>query len=388
MGDFLMPSLGADMDAGTIVEWRVSPGDEVRRGDIVALVETDKAEIEVEIYEDATIEEILVPVGVKVEVGTPLARIRTAGAEAEAEVPVASPTPPPGTAGGPPAAAPLPPPPRAPSARSAGRASPLARRRAAELGVDLASVTGTGPGGAVTADDVERAAGPTAARPVARQAAMRRAIGELMARSKREIPHYYLATTIDASRLLGWLERENARRSVSERILPAAALVKAVALAVREVPELNGFFQDGAFAPSERVHAGVAIALRGGGLIAPAIHDADAMSLGELMGALRDLVGRARGGRLRASEMSDPTITVSNLGEQGVESVFAVIYPPQVALAGFGAIVERPWVVDGAVVPRPLLQATLAADHRVSDGQTGSRFLAAVERVLTAPESL
>jgi pyruvate dehydrogenase E2 component (dihydrolipoamide acetyltransferase) len=217
---------------------------------------------------------------------------------------------------------------------------------------------------------------------------MRQAIGELMARSKREIPHYYLATTIDASRLLEWLEGENERRSVSERILPAAALVKAVALAAREVPDMNGFFQDGAFVPSERVHTGVAIALRGGGLIAPAIHDADAMSLSELMGALRDLVGRARGGRLRASEMSDPTVTVSNLGEQGVESVFAVIYPPQVALAGFGAIVERPWVVDGAIVPRPLLRATLAADHRVSDGQTGSRFLAAVERLLTAPESL
>jgi pyruvate dehydrogenase E2 component (dihydrolipoamide acetyltransferase) len=380
-----MPSLGADMDAGTVVEWRVSPGDRVHRGDIVALVETDKAEIEIEIYEDATVEEILVPVGVKVDVGTPLARVLTAGAAAGA--PAAPPTPPTATAAGGPAAAPARQPPRPPAARGHGRASPLARRRAAELGVDLAGVTGTGPGGAVTGEDVERAAAP-AVPPVGRRDAMRRAIGELMARSKREIPHYYLETTIDAGRLLEWLERENERRSVAERILPAAALVKATALAAREEPSMNGFFLDGAFAPSERVHAGVAIALRGGGLIAPAIHDADAMPLGDLMGALRDLVGRARGGRLRASEMSDPTITVSNLGEQGAEGVFSVIYPPQVALAGFGAIVERPWVVDGAVVPRPVLRATLAADHRVSDGMVGSRFLAAVERLLARPERL
>jgi pyruvate dehydrogenase E2 component (dihydrolipoamide acetyltransferase) len=382
-----MPSLGADMDAGTVVEWRVSPGDRVHRGDIVALVETDKAEIEIEIYEDATVEEILVPVGVKVDVGTPLARILTAGAAGEA--PAAPPTPATATTvGGPAAAAPVHHPPRPPAARGHGRASPLARRRAAELGVDLAGVTGTGPGGAVTGEDVERAAAPAVMAPVDRRDAMRRAIGELMARSKREIPHYYLETTIDAGRLLEWLERENERRSVAERILPAAALVKATALAAREEPSMNGFFLDGAFEPSERVHVGIAIALRGGGLIAPAIHDADAMPLGDLMRALRDLVGRARGGRLRASEMSDPTITVSNLGEQGAEGVFSVIYPPQVALAGFGAIVERPWVVDGAIVPRPVLRATLAADHRVSDGMVGSRFLAAVERLLTRPERL
>jgi pyruvate dehydrogenase E2 component (dihydrolipoamide acetyltransferase) len=374
-----MPSLGADMDAGTIVEWRVAPGDEVHRGDIVALVETDKAEIEVEIYEDGTIEQILVPVGVKVDVGTPLALLRVAG-EPAASVPTSAPSS---------AAAPTPTVPKAaPPLRAAagGRASPLARRRAAELGIEIASVTGTGPRGAVAVDDVERAA--AAETPETRQQAMRRRIGQLMARSKREIPHYYLATTVDATRVLAWLTESNADRPVTQRILPAAVLIKAVAAAVPEVPEMNGFFENATFTPSEAVHAGVAISLRGGGLIAPAIHDVDRLAVGDVMSALRELVGRTRGGRLKASEMSDPTITVSNLGEQGVESVYAVIYPPQVALVGFGAIVERPWVVGGRVEPRSIVRATLAADHRVSDGHRGARFLAAIDRLLQEPENL
>lgn len=382
-----MPSLGADMDAGTIIEWRVAPGDTVQRGDIVALVETDKAEIEVEIYNDATIEEILVPVGVKVDVGTALARVRIEG---EADVVTAPPAPDVQT----PVARPRPEPHAAAVTAGDGgepatvRASPLAKRRAAQLGIDIAAVTGSGPRGAVTIDDVERAASPEPSTPEDRHAAMRRAIGELMARSKREIPHYYLATTVDATPLLTWLGEANATRPVAERILPVAVMVKAVARAVQDVPAMNGFFENGAFVPSAPVHAGVAISLRGGGLIAPAIHHAEGLTVGELMAALRDLVARARGGRLRASEMSDPTITVSNLGEQGVESVYAVIYPPQVALVGFGAIVERPWVVDGRVEPRSLVRVTLAADHRASDGHVGARFLAAIDRRLQEPEGL
>jgi pyruvate dehydrogenase E2 component (dihydrolipoamide acetyltransferase) len=379
-----MPSLGADMDAGKIVEWRVGPGDEVHRGDIVALVETDKAEIEVEIYDDGTIEEILVPVGVKVDVGTPLARVRVVG-ELEAAVRLPVPPPAPTRAEAVPALAP---PRGAPSREAAaGRASPLARRRASELGLDIAAIAGTGPRGAVTVDDVERAAAAAPA-PETRQQAMRRRIGQLMARSKREIPHYYLATTVDATPLLEWLAETNAARSVTERILPAAVLIRAVASAVREVPEMNGFFENGAFVASDAVHAGVAISLRGGGLIAPAIHDVQDLAVGDIMAALRDLVGRTRGGRLKASEMSDPTITVSNLGEQGVESVYAVIYPPQVALVGFGAILERPWVVGRRVEPRSVVRATLAADHRVSDGHRGARFLAAIDRLLQEPEKL
>ncbi|MGZ8752814.1 MAG: 2-oxo acid dehydrogenase subunit E2 [Acidimicrobiia bacterium] len=221
-----------------------------------------------------------------------------------------------------------------------------------------------------------------------RAANMRQAIGALMARSKREIPHYYLGHTIDFEGALQWLAARNAARSVSARVLPVALLVKATALAVREVPELNGFFVDGEFRPSVSVHVGIAVALRQGGLIAPALHDAETLDLDTLMRELRDLVNRARALTLRASEMADPTITVTNLGEQGVDSVFGVIYPPQVALVGFGAVVERPWAEGGLLGTRRLVSATLAADHRVSDGHRGARFLATVGRLLKEPEQL
>jgi pyruvate dehydrogenase E2 component (dihydrolipoamide acetyltransferase) len=384
-----MPSLGADMDAGTITEWRVSPGAQVRKGDVVAVVETDKADIEVEVFEDGVLEEIVVPAGRKVPVGTVLARIRAPGeAAAPSEAPAPPAAPPVSEAVAPP---PEVPPPAVPRPRPPGRvrASPAARRRAEELGVDLAAVAGTGPEGAVTVADVERAAGAAPpSRSERRQAELRRRIGLLMARSKREIPHYYLEDEIDLGPLTAWLARENERRPVTRRLLPAALLVRAVALATREVPEMNGVFEGGAFRPSASAHVGIAISLRTGGLIAPAIHDVQDRGLDEVMEALRDLVVRARRGTLRASEMSDPTITVSNLGETGAARVYGVIYPPQVALVGFGRIRERPWAEGGAVTARPAVSVTLSADHRVSDGHRGSLFLAAIARRLSRPEEL
>ena len=172
---------------------------------------------------------------------------------------------------------------------------------------------------------------------------MREAIAALMARSKREIPHYYLELQIDISRALDWLHETNLKREVTERLLPSVLLMSAVAHAAAEMPEMNGFWVEGAFKAGSGVHLGVAISLRGGGLIAPALHDADKMTLEQLMAGTRDLVARARSGRLRSSEMSDPTITVTNLGERGVDLVHGVIYPPQVALVGFGGVRERPW---------------------------------------------
>jgi pyruvate dehydrogenase E2 component (dihydrolipoamide acetyltransferase) len=217
---------------------------------------------------------------------------------------------------------------------------------------------------------------------------MRAAIAAAMARSKREIPHYYLAADLDLHAALAWLEAENRQRPVTDRLLPAALLLRASALALREVPELNGFWRDGRFVPGEGVHLGVAISLRQGGLVAPAIHDADHKSLDELMAALRDLVARARGGRLRGSEVSDPTITVTNLGDQGVGSVFGVIYPPQVALVGFGRVERRPWAVGDLIGIRPIVTASLSADHRASDGHRGGLYLAALDRLLQQPEQL
>ncbi|HEV8716520.1 MAG TPA: 2-oxo acid dehydrogenase subunit E2, partial [Candidatus Binatia bacterium] len=224
--------------------------------------------------------------------------------------------------------------------------------------------------------------------PADRHAAMRRAIAAAMARSKREIPHYYLGTHIDMSRALTWLQTENLKRPVTERLLYSVLLLKAVVLAVHEIPEMNGFWVEGIFKPSAAVHVGVAISLRQGGLIAPAIHDLDKKSLDEIMGNLRDLVKRVRAGVLRSSEIADATITVTSLGEQGVETVFGIIYPPQVALVGFGKVTEQPWAANGMVGAKPVVMATLAADHRASDGHRGGLFLAAIDRLLQEPEKL
>jgi pyruvate dehydrogenase E2 component (dihydrolipoamide acetyltransferase) len=387
MADFLMPILGADMTAGTLVAWRKRVGDHVSRGDVIAEVETDKGLIDVEVFVGGAIERLLVEAGATVPTGTVLATIREDVVAGEARA-----APPPVIAEPRAAIAAVPPPREARLPGERVRVSPLARRVAAQLGIDPTTVRGTGPGDTVTRDDVEHAAAEGAAAVPGRgrvdATRMRQTIGAAMARSKREIPHYYLAHTIDLHRATAWLAAENIRRPVTERLLYGVLLIKAVALALREVPELNGVWRGDHAEPSAAIHVGVAISLRGGGLVAPALHDVDRRDLGDLMRAFRDLVQRARGGGLRSSELSDPTITVTSLGEQGVETVFGIVYPPQLAIVGFGKVVERPWIVDGAVVARPLVTVTLSADHRVTDGHRGGLFLAAVERLLQAPERL
>ena len=279
--------------------------------------------------------------------------------------------------------------------------SPAARRRASELGVALNSLQGSGSDGAITLADIERATSPpttvpsmatTAAHPGAKArfdpAQMRKAIAAAMSRSKRDIPHYYLSSTIDFGVAQSWLDRWNLQRDPIDRLLPAVLLLKATAKALAEVPQLNGFYENGAYRAASAIHLGWAVALRGGGLVAPAIHNADHKALPELMVALRDLVQRARAGGLRSSELTDPTITVSSLGERGAESVLGVIYPPQVAIVGFGRMVTRPWVIDDQVVPRPLVTVSLAADHRASDGHVGGQLLGAIDTALQSPDTL
>lgn len=441
--EFRMPSLGADMQFGTVVGWRVAPGDTVAKGDVIVEVETEKGVFEVEAGIGGVVDELVVAKGTRVPVGTVLARLRAAGGAVppgapavtspEAAAPAAIPSPPattpaptaPAAVPPPPAAAPAPaapaavPAPAAPvpapapvpatPRRTRIRTSPLARRIAEAAGIDISTIAGTGPGGAITKEDVEHAmaAAPAAtalpappvplAPPVppvppvpTRTAAdaMRQAVAAAVSRSKREIPHYYLGTDIDMSAALDWLEETNAQRPITQRILPAALLLKAVALALLEYPSLNGWWTEGAFRAGGGVHLGVAISLRGGGLIAPAIHDVDRLSPVALMAALGDLVQRARGGGLRGSEMTDATITVSNLGDEGVQLLFGVIYPPQVALVGFGRISERPWASGELLGVRPVVTATLSADHRATDGHYGARFLAELARRLQAPEAL
>ncbi len=414
-----MPSLGADMEEGVLLEWLVQPGATVHKGDVVAVVDTAKAAVEVECFASGVVDRLVVQPGQRVPVGAVLATIaELSGTEAAAAtaapaappvaVTVAQPAVPeespvtsplvrhlaaarhidlhtvPGTGVGgrithadveqAATATGAGAPPRAPG-DGRRRVSPLARRLAGELGVYLAGVTGTGREGAIEAEDVRRAAVaaapsaiPSTVEPeperVDRSAAIRAAIAALMARSKREIPHYYLAETTDLGRAMDWLHERNRRLPVNQRLVPAALLLKAAALALRAVPELSG------------------------GLVAPAIHDAADLDLATLMARMRDLVIRTRAGRLRRAELNDPTITVSNMGEQGAETIFGVIYPPQVALVGFGRIADRPWAVDGLIGVRPTVSLSLAADHRATDGATGARYLQTVIRLLHTPEEL
>jgi len=388
MIEFKLPSLGADMDKGKLLEWKVKPGEPVKRGQVVAVVDTSKAAVDVEIWQDGTMFEQLIPIGETVPVGTVIATLLQAGetpeqaASRKREAPAARPAPKPAAP-----AAPVAAPPRAPLAQRRP-VSPAARRRALELNIDIEKVAGTGPHGAVTVEDVEKGLARAEPAPTDRYAEMRKAIAAAMSRSKREIPHYYLSETIPMQRAAEWLARENEKRPVTERILMGALQLKAVALALAKAPELNGFWLDGKFQAATGVHIGVAISIRQGGLIAPAIHDVDRKSLPELMRALSDLVSRARAGSLRSSEMSDPTITVTNLGEQGVEAVFGVIYPPQVALIGFGRLETRPWTDGGVLRAVPLVTASLSGDHRASDGIRGARFLAGLRERLQHPEEL
>lgn len=384
MTEFRMPSLGADMEAGTLVEWLVQPGSTVGRGDIIAVVETQKGAIEIEVFQDGTIDSLLVEPGMTVPVGTPMAVIN-GGAEASSE-PVPAEAAPPSSVAAPPKPAEVAIVP--PSHGDRVRASPAARKLAAVIGVDLSTLSGSGAGGAILYADVEAARGKEQQPAEGGLTGMRSAIAAAMARSKREIPHYYLQYDIDVTDLQDWLATTNAERPPAERLLIGAACLKAVAVSLRKFPDLNGFFEDGGFRPSDAIHVGAAISIRGGGLVAPAIHDTDQLSLDEVMARLRDLTKRVRAGRFRSSELADPTVTVSSLGERGVDLLFGVIYPPQVAIVGLGRVAERPCVIDGTVCPRAMITATLAADHRVSDGHRGALFLRKLDEHLQNPEAL
>ncbi len=433
MIEFRMPSLGADMEDGVFVEWRVETGARVERGQVVCVVETQKGAIEVEIWDAGTIATRIAEPGQRIPVGQAMAIVAADGEDwraiAAARVAAAPASPAAPAAPSAPAATPA-------AARAAvastapvdrpgvaaglpPRASPAARKRAAELGVDLDALAVATAGAPISVADVERAAAappppvsprataaatppapaaPPAAPPVAPpaaaptagldpEAAMRAAIAAAMSRSKREIPHYYLGTEIDVEAAHRWLEQFNATQPLAGRVLFAALALRAVALALHEVPDLNGQFADGRFRRSEAIHVGVVTSLRGGGIVVPAVHDADRLALPELMASLRDVLARARSGRLRSSDLADSTITVTNLGDLGVETVYGVIYPPQVALVGLGRVLARPVVRDGAVVAARTMTATLSGDHRVTDGLTGARFLAALRERLAHPEA-
>ena len=404
-----MPSLGADMEAGTLVEQLVAPGDTVKRGDVIGAVETQKGVIEIEVFENGVLGDWLVTIGDKVPVGTPLAVIRGADDPETPDLPEPKPpepTPPeapqpvdPGTEPPMPEDMPITDPspspvtpeiPQIPGVEipppesQRRRITPAARRLAAERGVDIGSLPFP-LGHTISRADVEAAAtGP----PPAPDKDMRRAIAAAMSRAKREIPHYYLSHAVDLSAADAFVKMANVGRPPETRLVPGAVYASAVAKALRKYPEFNGHFAENRFQASDAVHLGFAINLRGGGLVAPALFDVAARDLDTLMQALRDLVARARAGRFRARELSDATVTLSSLGERGVDQLYAIIYPPQVAIVGIGTPRLRPWVHEGQVMPRLVTTMTLAADHRVSDGHRGALFLKKIDRYLQEPEAL
>ena len=432
MAEFVMPSLGADMTAGVLAAWRVAVGDRVSQGDIIAEVETDKGLIEVEVFETGRVERLLVREGEKVPVGTVLAEIDTATVAVSEAVSAPVPASAPGlilSAGS--SGVDLDGPVASPAVRRraheldvslrgvqgsgehgrvtlhdlegvarssaapaivGGRAriSPYARRIALERGIDITELRGTGPAGAIQARDVlsAKSSVPEVGKPASPAERMQRAIAAAMTRANDEIPHYYVEHSIDMGSALAWLRETNASLNVTERLVSGVLVLRAVARALRKHKTLNAIWQDGKSVPSEEVHVGLAVSLRGGGLVAPALRNTDEGSLTDLMARMTDLVSRARSGALRSSEITSATITLTSLGERGVESVTPIIFPPQVAIVGCGATLERPWVVDGQVVPRPVMRVTLGGDHRVSNGHRGARFLSALDRLLQEPEKL
>jgi|688.fasta_scaffold41859_7 pyruvate dehydrogenase E2 component (dihydrolipoamide acetyltransferase) len=325
MIDFTMPSLGADMEDAVLVEWKKHVGDHVERGDIIAEVETQKGDIEIEVYHTGTIAEICVEAGQRVPVGTVLARIDAV----------------------------------------------------ATMTDDVVQ-----PATAIASTDVAPIRGETAT-----TESIRQAVAAAVTTSNREIPHYYLATTVDMQTSMTWLHAHNAAVPIELRLLPTVLYIKAIANALRDVPELNATWDKG-LRQLDRINVGVVVSLRQVGIIVPTINNADTKPLNTIMADLNDIIPRARDLRLRSSDIGNATVTLTSLGEGGVDQVYGVIYPPQVAVIGIGGVQRKPIAVNGKVEIRPVVTITMAGDHRATDGLTGSIFLSKICSYLQQPEAL
>ncbi|SDN10047.1 pyruvate dehydrogenase E2 component (dihydrolipoamide acetyltransferase) [Daejeonella rubra] len=395
MIEFVMPSLGADMADGTLVEWLKKPGDQVKRGDIIATVETQKGLIDIEVFDEGTIEKLMIAEDTKVPVGTLMALINPEktiepqkAIPVVAEEPVIQPT----------EEKAIPP---FVTEHIQVKASPLAKKIAAENNIDLSQIMGSGENGAITRKDIEGAIeqgklvqekerSSIVAEPIKEQNisnTLRSAVAAAMSRSNREIPHYFLEKKIDLEKALAWMHEKNKVLPVQKRLLPVALLIKAVASSLKQVPELNAIWDTDLQLKTE-INIGFVVSLRNGGIIVPAIHAADLKSVDEIMENLNDIIPRARALRLRSSELSDSTVTITSIGDGGADLVYGIIYPPQVAIIGFGSISEQAFAENGLLGVRPMVRVSLAGDHRASDGLSGSRFLVTLNNHLQNPEAL
>lgn len=381
MIEFRMPSLGADMEDGTLIEWKKKTGDAVKRGDCIAEVETQKGLIEIEVFDEGIIDEILIPEGTKVPVGTIMAMIKPSSVSLETKPTTLQPTEEKITE---------------PILienieEKSIKVSPLARRIASDNRIDISKIKGTGEDGVITKDDVEQAIRQQKSTETAKKLpsteTIRAAVAAAMSKSNREIPHYYLEKKINITQALVWLKEQNKERKVTSRLLPVVLFIKATAKTLTGFPDLNAVWENG-LQPKTSINIGFVVSLRTGGIIVPAISNANLKSIDEIMETLNDIIPRARALKLRSSELSDSTITLTSLGEGGADSVFGVIYPPQVAVIGFGSISEQPFAENGMLGIRSVVSVCLAGDHRATDGLTGSRFLSALDTNLQNPETL
>ena len=423
--DLKMPSFGSDMRKGTLTQWLVKEGDHIKRGDVVAVIETHKGAIDLDLFEDAFIISLLVKEGEQIVVGEPIARLSSIrNSEHKAPYPANVSTDPKSTT----TAANIN---SSPAAEQADHhfttpknfilATPAARSFAEQQQLTLNSlfpkpvnkiVTLTmveqaiqqkqrsqqSPATAENAPDKEETAKLTLSRATDSVAvkpkkgfdkeAMREAISATVTRSKQQIPHYYLRQRLDITALEDYLLQVNVKLPIDQRLLLAAPLLCAVAHALMDNGQLNGEYSEGRFVASEAVHLVNAINLRGGGLVMPVIRAAQTLSPAQVMELLKQQVRRARNGSLVFSELSGGSFTVTSIGERGAEQMFAVIFPPQVAILALGSPHQEVMAVDGSIKIRSIIEASLAADHRVSDGRIGARFLYQLNQLLQKPEAL
>ncbi len=401
--DLKMPSFGSDMHNGCLTEWLVKEGDHIKRGDVVAVIETSKGAIELDIFEDAQVLQLLVKEGDIVAVGEPIARLSAAKTSSKPAT-----TNQESTLTTPAKALDLTTIETSTSQQAANShlathknfvlATPAARQLAQQQQLSLAAICVNNNNRVVTLAMVEQASQDqdpnshqhkhTQVKTGFDKDAMRQAISDTVTRSKREIPHYYLTQRLDISALQNHLQRYNNSVPVSQRLLLAAPLLCAIARLLITNIQFNGEYLEGKFQPGETVNLANAINLRGGGLVMPVIHDAQNLSVELMMEALKEQVSRARNGNLVYSQLTGGTCTVTSIGERGAEQMFAVIYPPQVAIIALGSPHQEVLVIDDAIHIRWVIDASLAADHRVSDGHSGARFLYQLNQLLQNPESL
>ncbi len=398
-----MPSMGYDMKEGVVVRWRKQEGEQVARGEVIAEIETDKATVEMEAYASGVLGKIIAEEGASIPVGDLIAVITAPGeevppleslvVETTQGAPVETSEPSPVDAETPTAA------PEAQAERVA--ATPIARRLAREMGIDLAQVTGTGPNGRILEDDVRNftpaaasapapAPAPAAAtsqpRPGERVelSRMRKAIAGVTAQSMTQAPHFYVTSEIDMSLAMSFRRQLNEALADGVRVSVNDLIVKASALALLKHTKFNSSFEGDALQIHGDINVGIAVALDQG-LIVPAVSQCQNKSLAEIAAASRDLIDRAHGGALRAEEYTGGTFAVSNLGMFDVDSFTAIIFPPNSAVLAVGSVKEQPVVRDGEIKAAQIMKATLSTDHRVADGAEAAQFLMEIKRCLENP---